>query len=286
MAWTHAGTAAVGAPVASSIPITPVVAVTGIAPLACLAAMVAVRAIEMASVVASAVVRMTIVIVRVVVHVVVAPRETEHSAHAPEKAVVVAMVVVGVVVDRVRIRVVVVHRPGLVDDHLLGLIAWQVDDLRISRHDRDGVLLDADRLAFVRLEIACVVGEQTKLLYRGKHVFLLLQDRLAQRPSPLQIFVQKSEGLWVVQQRHHGLVPILIRFGRAGGVFAKACGRNDLERVGRSRQDDGDEIVGVQRDGSHELEQLCGRQRLDGLDRDRPIHPGRLVIHRRRAIDR
>ncbi len=61
---------------------------------------------------------------------------------------------IGVVIDRVRLRIVVIDAPRLIDDYFLGLVIGHVDDLLIYRIDLDGAIVIGDSLVLVGFQVA------------------------------------------------------------------------------------------------------------------------------------
>ena len=227
------------------------------------------------------VVGVAVITVVIDVQAVRKPADRESRRHAPEKAVVEVVVRrVGVVVHGVGTRIVVVDRPRLVNNDTFGLVIRHVYDVVGNRRNLDDAVVARHLLVVVAFQVAGGVGAVAKFLDGTHHVFLLRDDGFAEAPGPVDVFVEELHDLRIVEQGDDRVVPFGIRLqGRVCfEVLEKATGLDDLQRVGRCRKDDAQEIIGIQRDGSDELREFRGIQQRNIL---RAGRNGRRVILRR-----
>ena len=166
-----------------------------------------------------------------------------------------------VVVRRVRRRVV--DRRCTLHDHGRRVVLRHVDHLRIRGLDDDGLLLDLHHLLVVGLEAARGLRLAAKDLYRFDHCALVRHDRLAQRCRPVEVAAHHLHDVGIVEQRLHGVVPLVVdgKFRVGLALLEKAIRLHELQRIGRRRQDDRDEIVGIQRDRADQLGEIRFRHR-------------------------
>ncbi len=69
---------------------------------------------------------------------------------------------VGVVIDRIGLRIIVINGPWLVNDNTFRLVVGNVYDILVRRLDFDHAIFIADGLAFVTFQIAGRIGLVTK----------------------------------------------------------------------------------------------------------------------------
>ncbi len=162
---------------------------------------------------------------------------------------------VRVVVHRVGPRVVVIHRPRLIDDDALRLVVGHVDNVFLRRRNLDYAVIVGDDLKLVTLQITGRVGTITECFDGLNHVRLLGDDCLAKPEGPVEIVIQHLEHLGIVRQCDDRVIPILVWF--EGLVllqgFDETRRLDDLQRIGRCRQYDCEQIIGVQRDRTDEF---------------------------------
>jgi hypothetical protein len=132
---------------------------------------------------------------------------------------------------------------------------------------------DGDDLLLGRFEVPCFLSLGPQVLDCIHQLLLLINERLAQFYGPGQVRIHLGDQLRELCNCLYVLVPGLrVDFWYIVRVFHKSGCLHDLERVSGGRQDDRDELVGVQGDGHHELFQFGGallgrggrgRRRLD-----------------------
>jgi hypothetical protein len=71
----------------------------------------------------------------------------------------------------------------------------------------------------------------------------------------LDILAHHLDHLRIVQQGNHGFIPDLIGCQGVVGfqLFEKASGQHDLQRVGGSGQDDGQQAIRIEGNRAHEF---------------------------------
>ena len=106
-----------------------------------------------------------------------------------------------VVVHRVRIRVIVINRPRLIDDDLFWLVIGHINHIILGWRDVDRTFLLRHQLVVVALEIACGIGAVPKLLDCRNNVGLLSHDGLTKTPGPVKIVCHHLDDFRIVAQR-------------------------------------------------------------------------------------
>lgn len=198
------------------------------------------------------------------------PSDREIRGHAPEETRRPEVTRgVGVVVERIGDRVVTVNRPRLVDDNLGRLIDRDIDDLGVGRPDLDDVAVIGNDLPVVGAEIAGEQSAAPEVLRRSEHGRLVGQHGFAERPGPVDIVVHQAQDLGVVEQRDDRFVPGLVGLERRIllEIVEEAGGPNDVERESRCRQNDPEQVIGIERDRRDELFEIV---RVKGLGSGRP----------------
>jgi hypothetical protein len=159
------------------------------------------------------VIRVTPVTVVMHVKVIGQPTNGERRCDTPEISRVKGIAVrVRVVVDRIGPRIIVIDRPWLVDDDMLGFIVRNVNHVLFDRFDLDYAILVADRLTLIRFQIAGSIGLVAKRLDGGNDVRLLSDYGFAEPPGPVDILVHQFDDLGIIKKCCNGLVPVLIGF--------------------------------------------------------------------------
>ena len=69
---------------------------------------------------------------------------------------------VGVVIDRIGMRIIVINGSRLIDDNTFRLVVRNVNDVLIHRLNFDHAIFIADGLAFVTFQISGRIGLVTK----------------------------------------------------------------------------------------------------------------------------
>ncbi len=183
------------------------------------------------------------------VQVVVRPADRERGGHAPEVTGTKAVADrVRVVVHRVGIRVIVVNAARLVDKDLGRLVVGHIDDFLVDRHDLEHALIViADFLVVVGLQVAGRIGAIAETLDGGDDVVLLAEHSFAETPGPVDLFVHHADDVRIIEQGNDRVVPRLVGFQRTVGfqLFQESRGLDDLQRIGRCRQHDGEQIIGI-----------------------------------------
>ena len=191
------------------------------------------------------------------------PANTERCRHAPEVAGRKRMTVrIRVVINRVRLCVVVVYGTRLLNDHYLWLVVGHINNVVLDRYDLDDVIIFADGLILIGFQIAGNISPVAKYLDCRNDTFLLADDGLAKPPGPVDIVIQQCDDFRIIDQRDHRLVPVLIRFERAVDFvrLQKSRSLHDLQRIGGRRQYDGQQVIGIQGNGTDQRLQVIGCQ--------------------------
>ena len=138
-----------------------------------------------------------------------------------------------VVVHRVGAWVVGVDRLWLIDDHALGLVIRNVNDVIAYRLYFDDPLIVRNSLVFVCLEVARGIGTVTKRLYRCDQVILLRDHRFAKFPGPVKIVIHQLDDLRVVEQGNDRLIPFIVGLQRwiVFKLFQKTGRLDNLEGI-------------------------------------------------------
>jgi len=127
-------------------------------------------------------------------------------------------------------------------DHL-GDVGFQDDNIGHS-----------DDLLLCAFEIPCLLGLGPELLDRIHQLFRLFHKSLAKGHGPSQVRIHFGDQFWKFRNRLDVLVPWLrVHLWYIVGVFDKPRGLNYFERVSGGRQHDGNQWIGMQRDGYSEL---------------------------------
>ena len=170
---------------------------------------------------------------------------------------------VRVVISRIRGRVVAVHRRRAVDHNRGWVVLRHVDHLRIGRLDDDDLLLGLHHLLVVGLKVARCFRLAAKDLDRLDHGALVGDDGFAECAGPVEIVAHLLHDIGVVEQRLHRVVPLVVdRQLRVGLALVQIpISLHDLQRAGRSRQYDRDQVIRVQRDRPDELREFLSRKR-------------------------
>ena len=134
----------------------------------------------------------------------------------------------------------------------------------------------------LRLPAACALRRKT--LDGLQHRALIGDDRFAQRARPVEIGAHHLHDVGVVQQRLHRVVPLVVdgKLGIGLALVEKAIRLHELQRIGRRRQDDRDQVVRIERDRADELRRAPRRRAVARPRRMRPA-PARRHSSRRRA---
>jgi hypothetical protein len=177
------------------------------------------------------VVRVTPIAVVINVQVISHPANCERCRNTPEEVRSEGITGrVGIVIKRIRLRVIVIDGLRLIYNNAFGFVIRNVDHFLICRLDFDDAVLVADGLIFITLQIAGRVSSVTKCLNSCNHVRLLRDDGLTQSPGPVDVLVHEFNDFRIIQECRNGIVPILI--GLQGWVsfkpFEKTCRLHDL----------------------------------------------------------
>ena len=175
--------------------------------------------------------------------------------------------VVGVGIGVVAYRLVGVAR---FIEHLR-LILRHVDDFAARRLDDDvlaAVVLFLGHLDLV-VGLDDAVGHRllAQLLDGVENIFLLVDDRLAEKLGPVEVIGHHLDDLGIVQQRDHAAVPgglgLEVLLGLR--ILEEALGLDDLQGIERGGRNQRHELVGVKGDAGDEDVHFLGRQRLRRL---------------------
>ena len=225
--------------------------------------------------VVAAVIRVTCITVIMKMHPICQPADRVGRGDAPKEPGRKSIVGrIRVVIDRVWLRVIVIDRPGLVDDNPARFIVRHVDNFRIDRRYFDHIVDLADGLPIIGLQVSCRHRTATKRLDSIEHRRLLIDNGFTEIPCPVEIFVQQSDDFRIVQQRDDRVIPVVIGFQVRIllDLFQIPGGLYNLQWIARGRQNNRDQIIRVQRHRSHQFFEL--RRRI--VDR--------LFSHRTRGI--
>ncbi len=215
------------------------------------------------AVVIVAVVRMAPIGGMVDVQVVIRPADRKGRRYAPK---VVGMKTIAgrvrIVVDRIRIWVVVIDRTRLINHDLGRFVIRHINDFLADRYDLDDTIIIRNGLILIGLEIAGSVGSIPKSLDCSNHVSLLTNNGVTESPGPVDILIHHLNDIRVIQQGDDRFVPLIVRLEIAIGFeeFQESRRLNDLERIGRCRQDDRKQIVGIERNRSDQVLKIGGRK--------------------------
>ena len=179
-----------------------------------------------------------------------------------------------------------VDRSRLVVDDAFRFVVRHVDHVVLDRRDFDAAIVTCDRLPRVAFQVSGRVCAVAKALDRTDDVGLLCNDGLAETPRPVEIFIQQSHDLRVVQQRDHRVVPAVVGLQRRVflQLFEEALRLDQLQGIRGCGQDDRKQVVGVQRDRADELLQLALRQQRDILVAGRCAGFERFVVGERGPV--
>ena len=139
-------------------------------------------------------------------------------------------------------------------------------------------------LLVVGLEVARRLRLAAEDLDGIEHRALVGDDRFAQRARPVEVGAHRLHDVGVVQQRLDRVVPLVVdgELGIGLALVEEAVRLHQLQRIGRGRQDDRDQIVRIERDRADERVELLGGRRRRRA-RPGPPAPARRRSARRRA---
>ena len=152
--------------------------------------------------------------ITVVIHVqaVRDPANCERGRHSPEKTTIEVVVRrVGIVIDGISARVVIISGSGLIHDHALRLVVRHVNDVVGDRRDLDDAVMAFDVLVVVAAQVAGGVSSVAEAFYGAHDIFLLRDHGFAEPPCPVHVFVHESDDLRVVEKRDDRIVPHRVR---------------------------------------------------------------------------
>ena len=187
------------------------------------------------------------------------PADRECRRDTPEEtAIEIVVRRVGIVVNGIRARIIVVHRTRLVDDHALGFVIGHVNDVVGNRRYLDDAVVAFHVLVVVATQVAGRIGSVAESLDRAYDVFLLGNYGFAESPRPVDVIVHELDDLGVIEQCDDRVVPIRVRFERriALELVEEAPGLDHLQGKSRGRQHDGEQVVRIQRDRPDQVFQL------------------------------
>ena len=165
------------------------------------------------------------------------------------------------------IRAAVAHR-GFIDEG--GIVLRDVNRVRRRRNDADVVAFQIHLLLRRVNQRAGGLRLGPELLHGFHHIGRLLRKGRAQGLGPLEVVVHPFHHVGIMGQRLDTRVPRL-----AVDATHRAVGRQiirrerDIRGNGRSRQDQGDQRIGIKGDRPEHLVQLLG-----GVSRTRRLRPG------------
>jgi len=121
------------------------------------------------------------------------------------------------------------------------------------------------------LRLPAAFAFRRKDLNRLDHSALIGDDRFAQRGRPIEVGAHHLHDVGIVEQRFHRVVPLFVdgKLGIGLALVEKPIGLHELQRIGRSRQNDRDQIVRIKRNPADELFQILSRRRGGGTTRRR-----------------
>lgn len=194
------------------------------------------------------------VVEAVQMQITVTPRNLVEGRHAPEQSVEYPGAWIGVIVERIAPIVEAYDGCRLAYNDCDRVVIGQIDHIGFGRQDLDAVLAANHLLTFIGLEIARQPRSVPETFDRFQYVVLLSQNRIAERCSPLEIAAQQSQCLRIIQHRHNSRIPIIIQRVSLLRVGIQESLRFDqLQRIGRRRQQDSQNIVWIQSDGSDQV---------------------------------
>ena len=118
----------------------------------------------------------------------------------------------------------------LLHDNDAGIITGHIDNFRFGGNDLDDFFFLHDCNLFSGFKISRLVSLGTKPLHRVHHVFLLIDNGVAQVCGPVQVLVHFIDDVGVIEQTNYAAVPSLIGLQfRIGFMFFQvAGGLNDV----------------------------------------------------------
>ena len=174
------------------------------------------------------------------------------------------------------------HRGGVnnrrFDKNEIGVVFRHVDYVVGGRHNENAIAIQNDFL--LRGVHQCAIGpcERAQLLDGFHYLRRLLQKRAAQGSGPVKVVVHPLNYLGIIGERLDTVIPLLaVNLGGVAVCGQIAGGEHDVRRCGRGGQDQGDQGVGIERDGRGQLVQLfrgvfhrISRRRLGGQRSHQP----------------
>ena len=160
-----------------------------------------------------AVIRVAMITVVIDVQAVAKPANRKCGSYSPKESVTERVAIgVGIVVDRIRLRIVVVGRRWLIHNDTLGLVIGHVNHIFFDRCYFYYAIILRNGLVRIGLQISRCVRLIAKRLDCGDDIRLLGNDSLAKTPCLIEIFGQQLNDLRIVDQRDNRIIPGLVWF--------------------------------------------------------------------------
>ncbi len=183
-----------------------------------------------------------------------------------------------------------VHRSRLVHDDAFGLVIGHVDNVIFDRRNLDAAVVTRHRLVRVALQVAGRVSAVAKVFYRADDIGLLGDHGLAEAPGPVQVLVEQFHDLRIVEQRDDRVVPGIVGLQRRVlfKVFEESLRLDELQRVGRCRQHNRQQVVWIKSNGTDQFLKLRLRQERNVLIPGRRIRFEGFIVRERSSarVDR
>ena len=119
-----------------------------------------------------------------------APVQTKERTQPPKAHIVeVVMGCIGVVIKRIRIRIVVINPSWLIDDDRGRLVVRYVNNVFLSGFDHNSLVFHVDGLFIIRIDVACGIRLLADILNGCHQCFFLIDNGLSQLPGPVDVVV-------------------------------------------------------------------------------------------------
>ena len=160
--------------------------------------------------------------------------------------------------------------------HNFRIVSRHIDQFGFCRHDANAVFFLHDPLLWSIDKVARGYCLGSELLNGIHHVSRLVKKGLADLRRPLKILIHPFYDVRITEERLDTLVPRLIRDLRRIAVCGNiARGKHQIGRHRRGRQDQGDESIRIERDGSKQLIERFLRERSAQRS---PVSPVKVMV--------
>jgi hypothetical protein len=154
----------------------------------------------MAMIISNPVIRMTPVAIMVYPQQVVRPTKPVNRRYAPEIARRENIVRwIRIVINRSGVRIITVDDRSLIDHDLFGFVIGDIDNLKFNRLDLDSAVHETDDLQIVAFQMTSKISALAKRLNGADNLRLLLNERFAETPGPVEVLVHQFDDLRIIQ---------------------------------------------------------------------------------------